>query len=252
MLLKDKVALVTGAASGVGRAIALAMAREGASVVVADRNEMPGEDTVRLVQESGGNAAFVQLEVTEASRHVAVIERALELFGRLDIACNNAGISVGRSGKYNPLADSSIEDWHDIIDVNLHGVFYGMRAQLPVMVAAGSGCIINTASIMSQVAAERLGAYVASKHAVLGLTKSAALDYASSGVRINAVGPGYVDTPMLRFKSEGQRQELEARHPVNRLATPQEVAELVVWLASDKASFITGAYYPVDGGYLAQ
>src|SRR5690606_13140979 len=125
MLLKDKVALVTGTASGVGRAIVLAMALKVSSVVVADRNDMPGEDTVRLVQESGGNAAFVQLEVTEASRHVAVIERALELFGRLDIACNNAGISVGRSGKYNPLADSSIEDWHDIIDVNLHGVFYG-------------------------------------------------------------------------------------------------------------------------------
>lgn len=252
MLLKDKVALITGGASGIGRAIALAMARDGAKVVVADRTEADGRETVQLIRDNGRDAAFVQLDVRDPAQHLDAVEQARSLFGRLDIACNNAGISVGRSGSYRPAAESSVEDWLDIMDVNLNGVFYGLRAQLPAMVENGGGSIVNTASIMGQVAAERLAAYVASKHGVVGLTKCAALDYAKHGIRINAIAPGYVDTPMLRFKNDAEREALAAKHPLGRLGKPEEIAELVVWLASERASFITGAYYPIDGGYLAQ
>lgn len=252
MLLQDKVALITGGASGIGRAISLAMAREGATVLIADKSEIDGQETVRLVQESRQQAAFIPLDTTNLEQHYQVVEQAQELFGRLDIACNNAGISVGRSGSYLPVAESSIEDWHDILGVNLTGVFYGLKAQIPALIQSGGGAIVNTASIMGQVASAGLAAYVASKHGVVGLTKCAALDYAERGVRVNAVGPGYVDTPMLRFKSAQEREALAAKHPLKRLAQPEEIAELAVWLASDKASFVTGAYYPVDGGYLAQ
>jgi len=252
MLLKDKVALITGGASGIGRAIALAMAREGARVLVADKAEADGKETVRLIQENKQEAVFVRLDATDPAQHHDVVKQAQTLFGRLDIACNNAGVSVGRSGAYRPVGESSVDDWHDIMDVNLNGVFYGLRAQIPALVENGGGAIVNTASIMGQVAAQRLAAYVASKHGVVGLTKCAALDYAKHGVRINAIAPGYVDTPMLRFKDDTERDELAAKHPLNRLGKPEEIAELAVWLSSERASFITGAYYPVDGGYLAQ
>lgn len=252
MLLNNKVALVTGGASGIGRAISLAMAREGAAVLVADKTAAHGEETVRLIRESQPNAFFIPLDASDPAQHLQAVEQAQTLFGRLDIACNNAGISVGRSGAYQPVAESSIEDWHDIMNVNLTGVFYGLRAQIPALLRSGGGSIVNTASIMGQVAGQGLAAYVASKHGVVGLTKCAALDYAKHGIRVNAIAPGYVDTPMLQFKSEQERNELAAKHPVNRLGRPGEIAELAVWLASDRASFVTGAYYPIDGGYLAQ
>lgn len=252
MLLQNKVALITGGASGIGRAIALVMAREGATILVADMNESEGHKTVELIQNARAKSAFVHLSITEPEQHFYAVEQAQKLFGKLDIACNNAGISVGRSKSYRPIAESSVEDWLDIMDVNLNGVYYGLRAQIPALMKNGGGAIVNTASIMGQVAGKRLGAYVASKHGVVGLTKCAALDYAHEGIRINAIGPGYIDTPMLRFKDDAERNELSAKHPLGRLGRPDEVAELVTWLSSDRAGFVTGAYYPVDGGYLAQ
>ncbi len=252
MLLKDKVALVTGGASGIGRSIALVMAREGANVLVADMNDTAGSETVALIQAAGAQAEFFHLDTTDPERHVEAVRQAQTRFGKLDVACNNAGISVGRSKSYPLVGESSVADWLDIMNVNLNGVFYGLRAQIPALMRNGGGSIVNTASIMGQVAAKRLGAYVASKHGVVGLTKCAALEYANEGIRVNAVAPGYVDTPILKFKSDAERAELAAKHPVNRLGQPGEIAELVAWLSSDRASFVTGAYYAADGGYLAQ
>jgi NAD(P)-dependent dehydrogenase (short-subunit alcohol dehydrogenase family) len=252
MLLKDKVALVTGAASGIGRAIALGLAREGAAVLVADRDEEGGRETVRLAGQYPGKAAFCALDVTSPAQHEDAVRQAQALFGRLDIACNNAGISVGRGKALKPLAQTSLEDWHDVIDVNVHGVFYGMRAPIPAMLAEGGGAIVNTASIVGQIALAGLAAYVSSKHAVVGLTKTAALEYAGQGIRINAIAPGFIDTPILRRKTRDELAEIAAKHPLGRLGKAEEVAELAIWLACGRASFATGGYYPVDGGYLAQ
>jgi len=221
-------------------------------VMVADMNDVQGEETVQLIRAAGADAGFVRLDATSPEQHLQAVEQAVSRFGGLDIACNNAGISVGRSKSYAPIAESRLQDWLDIMDVNLNGVFYGLRAQIPALLRGGGGAIVNTASIMGQVAGKRLGAYVASKHGVVGLTKTAALEYADQGIRVNAIAPGYIDTPMLKFKSEDERAALAARHPMNRLGRAQEIAELAAWLSSDRASFVTGAYYAADGGYLAQ
>jgi NAD(P)-dependent dehydrogenase (short-subunit alcohol dehydrogenase family) len=250
--MQDKIALVTGAGSGIGRATAIAFARLGVNVACADIDAAAGEETVRLVRELGAKAAFEPLDVTDPQAHIAAVEAARMRFGALHAAVNNAGISVGPSRSYCPLAQMDLADWEAIMKVNVDGVFYGLRAQVPALLASGGGAIVNIASIMGQVALPGLGAYATSKHAVVGLTRVAALDYAAQGIRINAVGPGYVDTPMLAGKDDATRTMLAARHPIGRLARPEEIAELVVWLCSNKASFVTGAYYPVDGGYLAQ
>ena len=250
--MQDKTALITGAGSGIGRATAIAFARLGANVACADIDAAAGEETVRMVRELGAKAAFEPLDVTDPQAHIDAVEAARNLFGALHAAVNNAGISVGPSRSYRPVAQMDLADWEAIMKVNVDGVFYGLRAQVPALLASGGGAIVNLASIMGQVALPGLGAYATSKHAVVGLTRVAALDYAAQGVRINAVGPGYVDTPMLAGKDDATRTMLAARHPIGRLARPEEIAELVVWLCSEKASFVTGAYYPVDGGYLAQ
>jgi NAD(P)-dependent dehydrogenase (short-subunit alcohol dehydrogenase family) len=250
--MQDKTALVTGAASGIGRATALAFARMGARVVCADIDAHGGEETVRLVRELGAEAAFEPLDVTDPQAHLDVVEAACRRFGALQAAVNNAGISVGPSATYRPVAEVDLADWDAIMKVNVDGMFYGLRAQIPALLRAGGGAIVNIASIMGQVAKAGLGPYATSKHAVLGLTRVAALDYAAQGVRINAVGPGYVETPMLARKDPAVLAQLAAQHPLGRLAKPEEIAELVVWLCSERASFVTGAYYPVDGGYLAQ
>ena len=249
-MLKDKVLLVTGAASGIGRAIALVAAREGARVVVADTQVAGGEETAALVRAQGGEALFVPSDAGKAADAEALVARTLEHFGRLDAACNNAGIA----GESAPLADYPLDAWDQVLGVNLSGVFYGLKYQIPAMLRSGGGSIVNVASILGAVAFPTAAAYTAAKHGVVGLTKVAAVEYSRHGVRVNAVGPAFISTPMIaRFEDDQAVNDmLVAAHPIGRLGRPEEVAELVVWLASGRSSFVTGAYYPVDGGYLAR
>jgi NAD(P)-dependent dehydrogenase (short-subunit alcohol dehydrogenase family) len=249
-MLKDKVALITGGSSGIGRAVALAWAREGARVVVSDTNCDGGEQTVAQVRGLGGEVLFVAADVSQPQDCEALVQRAVEKFGRLDIACNNAGIG----GPQAPTADYPLDGWAQVIGINLSGVFYGMKYQLPAMLKNGGGAIVNMASILGAVGFAGAPAYTAAKHGVVGLTQAAALEYSAQGVRINAVGPGFIHTPMISALEENQAVNgmLVAAHPIGRLGRAEEVAELVLWLASSKASFVTGSYYPVDGGYLAR
>ncbi|OGA61240.1 MAG: short-chain dehydrogenase [Burkholderiales bacterium RIFCSPHIGHO2_01_FULL_64_960] len=250
-MLTNQVALVTGAGSGIGRAIAQSLAREGARVVVTDVADAACQETVDVIQAAGGVASYCLLDVSRPDEHRAAVEFAVRTYGGLHLACNNAGISRGRSGTYHVLTEVPDEDWFDVLNVNLSGVFFGMRAQIPAILAAGGGGIVNVASVMGQVAGPKLAAYVASKHGVVGLTKAAAVEFASQGVRINAVGPGYIRTPMLTQKDDTTLKTLVDRHPVGRLGEPEEIAETVAWLCSRRAGFTTGSFFPVDGGYLA-
>ena len=249
-MLKDKVALVTGASSGIGRAVALGWAREGAKIVVSDVDVQGGEATVAMVRAAGGDALFVAANVGKPSDCEALVARTVAHYGRLDIACNNAGIS----GPSAATADYPLDGWDQVINVNLSGVFYGMKYQIAAMLQGGGGSIINMASILGAVGFAAAPAYTAAKHGVLGLTKAAALEYSAQGIRVNAVGPGFVHTPLISALEQdaGVNAALVGAHPIGRLGQPEEVAELVTWLASSKASFVTGAYYPVDGGYLAR
>ena len=250
MLMKDKVALVTGGSSGIGRAIALTWAREGATVVVSDIDAKAGEETAALVRAQGCQALFVASDVTKPANSQNLVERTVAQFGRLDVACNNAGIG----GPQAATADYPLDGWAQVIDINLSGVFYGMKYQIGAMLKNGGGAIINIASILGAVGFATAPAYTAAKHGVVGLTRAAALEYSALGIRINAVGPAFITTAM----TDGLMQDpavnamLTAAHPIGRLGRPQEVAELVTWLSSDRASFSTGAYYPIDGGYLAR
>lgn len=249
-MLKDKVALITGGSSGIGRAVALAWAREGAKVVVSDVDRGGGEETVGQVRTAGGEAIFIAADVGKPEECEALVRGAVEKFGRLDIACNNAGIG----GPQAPTADYPLDGWAQVIGINLSGVFYGMKYQLPTMLKNGGGAIINMASILGAVGFAGAPAYAAAKHGVVGLTQTAALEYSAQGVRINAVGPGFIHTPMISALEDNKavNDMLVAAHPIGRLGRAEEVAELVLWLSSDKASFVTGAYYPVDGGYIAR
>jgi len=245
-----KVALVTGAASGIGRSSAQLYAREGAKVAVADVDEIGGMQTVSLICEAGGQAFFVRADVSSPRDCEDMVRQTIEKYGRLDYACNNAGIG----GEQNPTGEYSIEGWQKVIAINLSGVFYCMKYEIPEMLKVGSGSIINMASILGQVAFAGSPAYVAAKHGVIGLTKTTAVEYAAQGIRINSVGPAFIQTPMIAALEENPDtlKMLVDLHPMGRLGNPDEIAELVVWLSSDRASFVTGAYYAVDGGYLAR
>ena len=248
--LEGKVALVTGGASGIGRAVVEAYAREGAKVAVVDLTEESGRETVASVTAAGGEAVFVRADVSRPEDNERMVRETVERFGALHVACNNAGIG----GEVNPVADYSVEGWQKIIAVILSSVFYAMKHEIPAMLAAGGGAIVNMASILGAVGWATSAGYVAAKHGVLGLTKSAALEYASKGVRVNAIGPAFIRTPLIAALEDDKAAHdmLVSLHPIGRLGEPEEVASLAVFLASDEASFVHGAYFPVDGGYLAR
>jgi NAD(P)-dependent dehydrogenase (short-subunit alcohol dehydrogenase family) len=240
-----KVALVTGGASGIGEACVQAFANRGARVVVADLNQSSAQ---RVAEAIGSNAAACEVDVADPASVEAMVGFAVERFGQLDVAVNNAGIG----GEQNPTGSYSIEGWRKVIDVNLLGVFYCMRYEIPAMTERG-GAIVNMASILGSVGFANSGAYVAAKHGVLGLTKSAAIEYATQGIRVNSIGPGFISTPLLDNNlDEATQRAIAGMHPVKRMGKSEEVASLVCFLASDAASFITGSYHLVDGGYTAQ
>jgi NAD(P)-dependent dehydrogenase (short-subunit alcohol dehydrogenase family) len=245
-----KVALVTGASSGIGRAVALLYAATGARVVVSDVGEEGGDETVRLIQGDGGEALFVKADVSRPQECEALVHETVSAFGRLDVACNNAGIG----GDQALTADYSVEGWRKVIDINLSGVFYCMKYEIPAMLESGGGSIVNMASILGKVGFATAPAYTAAKHGVVGLTKTAAIEYSAAGIRVNAVGPAFIHTPMIAEmdKKPETHEMLVSLHPIGRLGEPNEVAELVGFLSSNRASFVTGAYYPVDGGYLTR
>ena len=249
--LDGKVALITGAGSGIGRASALAFAREGAKVAVADIVVEGGEETVRMVKEAGGEAFFIKVDVSNAAEVEAMVNTVVDTYGRIDCAYNNAGIE-GRLAS----TDEYPEDVFDkVIDVNLTGVWLCMKYELPHMLKQGGGAIVNTASGAGLIGVAGMSAYVASKHGVVGLTKTAALEYAKSGIRVNSVCPGLIQTPMVERITADQPQlgeALVAAEPVGRTGKPEEIAESVVWLSSDAASFVTGHAMSVDGGFVAQ
>ncbi|MEQ1568892.1 MAG: glucose 1-dehydrogenase [Myxococcota bacterium] len=247
-VLEGKVAIVTGAGSGIGRAIAWQFAAEGARVVVSDIDDAGLRTTVDQIVTSGGKVASVHADSSSPADHERMVSAALEVFGGLHVAVNNAGIA----GPAAPVGEYPLEGWDKVIAVNLSGVFYGMRYQIPAMSGTG-GSIVNIASILGQVGFRNAAAYVAAKHGVVGLTQSAALEYGPKRIRINAVGPAFINTPLLTANLPAEALAgLASLHAVGRLGESPEVAELVTWLASDKASFVTGSYYPIDGGYLAQ
>ena len=250
-LVAGKAALITGGSTGIGRASAQIFAREGARVAVADVNVEGAEETVRLIRDAGGEALCIQADVSQAADAEAMVTRAVETYGRLDCAFNNAGIE----GEVRPTQDYSEASWERVIAINLKGVWLSMKAEIRHMLGHGGGAIVNTASAAGLIAVPDLSAYVAAKHGVVGLTKTAALEYAKAGIRVNAVCPGGVDTPMLQrvFADKPQAAEAAvAAEPVGRLAEPSEIGEAVVWLCSEAASFVTGHPMAVDGGYVAQ
>jgi NAD(P)-dependent dehydrogenase (short-subunit alcohol dehydrogenase family) len=251
MNLSGKVAIVTGGTSGIGQATAIAYAQQGAKVVVAGRRVEEGEETVRLIKAAGGEALFVQTDVTQESEVKAMVDKTVEVFGRLDIAFNNAGAF----GENASMSDQSDSEYDRIMNVNVKGVWWSMKHEIVQMLKQGSGAIVNTSSILGVVAMSGVPLYTASKFAVEGLTKAAALQYAKSGIRINAVGPGAIATEMFEMATGGQAEAkayMAGIHPMGRVGQPSEVANAVLWLSSEAASFVTGETLMVDGGFVAQ
>jgi NAD(P)-dependent dehydrogenase (short-subunit alcohol dehydrogenase family) len=245
--LADRSALVTGAGSGIGRAVALELARNGAAVLVADLSADAAQRVTDEITAAGGTATAAVADVADPAVHAELVAAAGRM-GPLKVAVNNAGIG----GEAAAVADCSTEGWLRVVDVNLNAVFHGLKAQIPAMVAAGGGAIVNMASVLGSVGIAQSSAYVATKHAVVGLTKTAALEYSAQGVRVNAVGPGFISTPLVeRSLDAATLDALAAQHATGRLGTSEEVAALTAFLVSDAASFVTGSYHLVDGGYSA-
>lgn len=243
-----KTAIVTGAASGIGEAIALELAASGAHVVVSDLDAAHCEQVVATILDRGGKATAFAADVADPAAMEALVAQAESETGALHLAVNNAGIG----GAQAPTGEYPLDAWHKVINVNLNGVFYGMRYQIPAMERAGGGAIVNMASILGSVGFANSSAYVASKHALLGLTKTAAMEYAARGIRINSVGPAFIATPLLTNNLSPEMLDgLAGLHPIGRIGTPEEVSGLTCFLLSERASFITGSYHLVDGGYTA-
>lgn len=246
---QGKVAIITGAGSGIGEACAVLMATAGAEVVVADFDEAGGNRVTDAINADGGTASFFKVDVAKADQVEAMVAHTVDTYGGLHVAVNNAGIGGAQAltGEY------PLDSWQQVMDVNLSGVFYGLRYEIPAMLESGGGSIVNMASILGSVGFANASAYVAAKHGVVGLSKNAALEYASSGVRINSVGPAFIQTPLLEKNLDDEMMgALSGLHPIQRMGTSEEVANLVGFLCSDDASFCTGGYYLVDGGYTSQ
>lgn len=245
-----KVAIVTGAGSGIGAAVATQLAAEGAKVVVGDLNLKAAHRVVEEITEAGGEAAAFQMDTSRAEQNRAAVKFAVDTYGSLELAVNNAGVG----GASNKVGEMDLDDWDKVISINLSGVAYGVRFQIEQFLSQDNTAecaIVNMASIHGTVAAPGNAAYTAAKHGVVGLTKNAAAEYGAAGIRVNAVGPAYIDTPLLRDLPDDAREALIARHPVGRLGTAEEVASFVAFLLSEKASFITGSYHLIDGAYTA-
>ncbi|MFT4439039.1 SDR family NAD(P)-dependent oxidoreductase [Caballeronia sp. 15715] len=246
--LEGKVAIVTGAGSGIGRAAALLLAQRGAKVVVADLKEDGGKETAAII---GTNAVFVKVDVADEASFKSLVDKTLSTFGRLDIAVNNAGIAIGGT----EIAESDKETWDKVIGVNLTGMYIAVRAEVAAMLKTGGGSIVNMSSVAGVVAQVGQVAYITSKHGVIGVTKAAAIEYSGRGIRVNAILPGTINTPMVQkivAENPGWVEKLTAGQPIQRLGEPDEIAEAIAWLASDAASFVTGASIAVDGGFIAQ
>ena len=252
-MLDGKSALITGAGSGIGRAAALAFVREGAWVAAADRNLDAARATVAAIEAMGGEAVAIACDVTDDAQVAAMVAAAVNAFGGLDCAFNNAGVAPYQLNSAGVLtADLEEAAWLGLIDINLHGVWRCLRHEVAQMRKQGGGAIVNTASILGLIGSGGAAAYVASKHAVVGLTKASAIDHAPENIRVNAVCPGYIETPMTEETVRRRGEALMARVPMARMGKPEEIAEAVVWMCSDRAGFVTGSCWQVDGGYTAR